>query len=56
MKVIASIYTSTNNPDWSALNFKPYRNEDKVLVFPESRWIETALIAELDIKVGDSVE
>ena len=56
MKTIASIFTSTNNPDWSALNFKAFRNKEGVLVFPEARWIETSLIAELDIKVGDAVE
>lgn len=56
MKTIESIYTSTNNPDWTALNFTPYRNAEGVLVFPEAKWIPTKLLADLDIKVGDKVE
>ena len=52
---ILSIYQSTNNPDWSCLNFEAYRNEANELVFPEPKWVETSVVESLSIKVGDVV-
>lgn len=54
-KKIQSIYKSTNNPDWSCLNFEAYRNENNELVFPEPKWIETSVVEALQIQVGDVV-
>lgn len=54
-KKIASIYKSTNKPEWTCLNFEAYRNEANELVFPEPKWLETSVVEALSIEVGDVV-
>ena len=54
-RIIASIGKSVKNPDWSYINFKPYRNEADEVVIPQAVFILTADIEELQLVVGDVV-
>lgn len=56
MKEITSVFQSDKHPEWTCLNFKAYRTKENVLVFPKERWVDTSIIEELGIKVGDMVE
>ncbi|MCK9429229.1 MAG: hypothetical protein M0R17_04440 [Candidatus Omnitrophica bacterium] len=54
-KVISSIGISKSHPEWSYLNFKPYRNVENEVVIPEAQFMLTADVEELKLVVGDVV-
>lgn len=52
---INKIFVSERRPEWTALQFKPYRDENDTIIVPEAVWMASADVAALEIKVGDRV-
>lgn len=54
-KVISAIGISKSHPEWSYINFKPYRNVENEIVIPEAQFMLTKDVEELSLVVGDVV-
>lgn len=53
--MISKINTSKKNPIWSVITFKPFRNEENIVIIPETKFMLTEYVAELELKEGDEV-
>ena len=53
--IVAKVAQSKSNPEWSYINFKPFRNEADEVVMPGTKFMLTADVEELELKEGDTV-
>lgn len=52
---ISKLAQSKSNPEWYYINFKPFRNEAGEVVIPETKFMLTTDVEELELKEGDIV-